>query len=211
MSMTPKLLKQILEGVLFAAGKPLSLTQLQELFAADDRPSKKEIEAVLASLQKDCKSRGFQLLQVASGWRMQVRQELSPWVSKLWEEKPQKYSRALLETLALIAYRQPITRGEIEEVRGVAVSTQIMKTLQERDWVKVIGHKEVPGRPAMYATTKEFLDYFNFSSLQQLPTLTDLRDLDAIAKQLNLLEKTDRPETSETLENKVVEQDNSED
>ena len=159
--MTPKLIKQIIEGVLFAAGKPVSITQLQEVFDQDEKPSKKEIEAVLVSLQKDCKNRGFQLLEVASGWRMQVRQELAPWVSRLWEEKPQKYSRALLETLALIAYRQPITRGEIEEVRGVTVSTQIMKTLLERDWVKVIGHKEVPGRPAMYATTKEFLDYFN--------------------------------------------------
>lgn len=209
--MTPKLIKQIIEGVLFAAGKPVSITQLQEVFDQDEKPSKKEIEAVLVSLQKDCKNRGFQLLEVASGWRMQVRQELAPWVSRLWEEKPQKYSRALLETLALIAYRQPITRGEIEEVRGVTVSTQIMKTLLERDWVKVIGHKEVPGRPAMYATTKEFLDYFNFSSLQQLPTLADLRDLDVIAGQLNLLDNVADAEDNGALEDQAAEQEHSED
>lgn len=192
--MTPKKLKQIIEGVLFAAAKPLSVLQLQEVFDAEQKPSKKEIELVLASLQKDCKNRGFQLMEVASGWRMQVRQELSPWVSKLWQEKPQRYSRALLETLALIAYRQPITRGEIEDVRGVAVSTQIIRTLEEREWVKVIGYKEVPGRPAMYATTKQFLDYFNFASLQQLPSLAELKDLDSVAHQFNLLDKPDSDE-----------------
>lgn len=202
--MTPKLLKQILEGVLFAAAKPLSLTQLQALFSEQEKPSKKELEKMLASLQKDCKNRGFQLIEVASGWRMQVRQELSPWVSKLWEEKPQKYSRALLETLALIAYRQPITRGEIEEVRGVAVSTQIIRTLQEREWIKIIGYKEVPGRPAMYATTKEFLDYFNFTSLQQLPTLAELRDIDTIAKQLTLLQTKENKSTELSLSEQEI-------
>lgn len=192
--MTPKKLKQIIEGALFAAAKPLSIAQLQDLFDAEQKPSKKELELVLVSLQKDCKNRGFQLLEVASGWRMQVRQELSPWVSRLWQEKPQRYSRALLETLALIAYRQPITRGEIEDVRGVAVSTQIIRTLEEREWVKVIGYKEVPGRPAMYATTKQFLDYFNFASLQQLPSLAELKDLDSVAHQFNLLDKPDSDE-----------------
>lgn len=187
--MTPKRLKQIIEGILLAAGKPLSISAILAVFEDDERPSKKEIALILASLQKDYKSRGFQLLELASGWRIQIRQDAAPWVSRLWEEKPQKYSRALLETLALIAYRQPITRGEIEEVRGVAVSTQIMRTLQERQWVKVVGYKDVPGRPAMYATSKDFLDYFNLRSLQELPTLAEMRDIDTIIEQFDMLEQ----------------------
>lgn len=187
--MTPKRLKQIIEGILLAAGKPLSISAILAVFEDDERPSKQEIALILASLQKDYKSRGFQLLELASGWRIQIRQDVAPWVSRLWEEKPQKYSRALLETLALIAYRQPITRGEIEEVRGVAVSTQIMRTLQERQWVKIVGYKDVPGRPAMYATSKDFLDYFNLRSLQELPTLAEMRDIDTIIEQFDMLEQ----------------------
>ncbi len=186
MSFTAKKLKQIVDAILMAVAKPMTIEAIQALFLAEERPAQMEIEAAILALQKDCKTRGFDLVEVAGGWRFQVKQELSPWVSRLWEEKPQKYSRALLETLALVAYRQPITRGEIEEVRGVAVSSQIIKTLAERNWIKVIGYKDVPGRPAMYATTKDFLDYFNLRSLNELPHLMEARDLDVIARQLDL-------------------------
>ena len=181
-------LRQIVEGALLAAGKPLSLQQLRELFDEDAQPPKDTIEAVLQDIQADCRHRGYELKEVANGWRFQVRQELAPWVLRLWDEKPQKYSRALLETLALVAYRQPITRGEIEDIRGVAVSSQIIKTLQERNWVRVVGHRDVPGRPAMYATTRDFLDYFNLKSLEELPTLAELRDLNSIGSELDLVQ-----------------------
>jgi segregation and condensation protein B len=181
-------LRQIVEGALLAAGKPLSVQQLRELFDEDAQPPKDTVEAVLGDIQADCKGKGYELKEVANGWRFQVRQELSPWVLRLWEEKPQKYSRALLETLALVAYRQPITRGEIEDIRGVAVSTQIIKTLQERNWVRVVGHRDVPGRPAMYATTRDFLDYFNLKSLEELPTLAEIRDLNSIGNELDLVQ-----------------------
>jgi len=181
-------LRQIVEGALLAAGKPLSVQQLRELFDLDEQPAKDIVEAVLGDLQADCKGRGYELKEVANGWRFQVRQELSPWVLRLWEEKPQKYSRALLETLALVAYRQPITRGEIEDIRGVAVSTQIIKTLQERNWVRVVGHRDVPGRPAMYASTRDFLDYFNLKSLEDLPSLAEIRDLNSIGNELDLVQ-----------------------
>lgn len=182
------MLRQIVEGALLAAGKPLSVQQLRELFEEDAQPAKDMVEAALGDIQADCKERGYELKEVANGWRFQVRQELSPWVLRLWEEKPQKYSRALLETLALVAYRQPITRGEIEDIRGVAVSTQIIKTLQERNWVRVIGHRDVPGRPAMYATTRDFLDYFNLKNLEDLPALADIRDLSSIGNELDLVQ-----------------------
>ena len=190
MTIDAHLLKRVTEAAILASGKPLTIVNIQALFEFDDepseRPSKAAVEAALAEIQSELSERGFELKEVATGWRFQVRQDLSPWVGRLWDEKPQKYSRALLETLSLIAYRQPITRGEIEEIRGVAVSSHIVKTLSERHWVKVIGHKDVPGRPAMYATTKEFLDYFNMSSLEDLPTLAEIRDLDSMNKQLNL-------------------------
>lgn len=181
-------LRQIVEGALLAAGRPLSVQQLRELFDEDAQPPRDTVEAVLGDIQADCRNRGYELKEVANGWRFQVRQELSPWVLRLWEEKPQKYSRALLETLALVAYRQPITRGEIEDIRGVAVSTQIIKTLQERNWVRVVGHRDVPGRPAMYATTRDFLDYFNLKSLEELPTLAEIRDLNSIGSELDLVQ-----------------------
>jgi segregation and condensation protein B len=181
-------LRQIVEGALLAAGRPLSVQQLRELFDEDALPPRDTVEAVLGDIQADCKNRGYELKEVANGWRFQVRQELSPWVLRLWEEKPQKYSRALLETLALVAYRQPITRGEIEDIRGVAVSTQIIKTLQERNWVRVVGHRDVPGRPAMYATTRDFLDYFSLKSLEELPTLAEIRDLNSIGSELDLVQ-----------------------
>ncbi len=173
----------MLEAAITAADKPLSLDQLQRLFTDDsDRPAKPDIVAALNAIAAACQdsSRGVELRQVASGWRFQVKASVAPAIAGLWEEKPQKYSRALLETLALIAYRQPITRGDIEQVRGVAVSSNIIKTLQERDWIQVVGHREVPGRPALYATTKTFLDYFNLRSLDELPSLKELADLDAV-------------------------------
>lgn len=182
--MTPDDLKSIVEGALFAAGKALSVEQLQALFEDGAAPDSGSLRAVLSALAADYEGRGVQLQQVASGWRFQVRTEVGPWVSRLWEERPQRYSRALLETLALIAYRQPITRSEIEDIRGVTVSTQIVKTLLERDWIRVAGHKEVPGRPALFATTRGFLDDFNLKSLADLPALADIRDLSEIAAEL---------------------------
>lgn len=176
-------LAKILEGAIMASGEPLSITKMQTLFI--EAPDKDVIEATLAEIQRNCEGRGFGLVEVASGWRFQVREEIAIWVNRLWEEKPQKYSRALLETLALIAYRQPITRGDIEEVRGVAVSSNIIKTLTERDWVKVVGHRDVPGRPALYATTRIFLDYFNLKSLDELPTLGELKDIDGLNNNLD--------------------------
>ena len=186
MTFDPEKLKKIVEGALLAAGKPLTLQRLGDLFEeTEPRPGREEIKAALKAIASELKPRGFELVEVASGYRLQVKEELAPWVSRLWEEKPQRYSRALLETLALVAYRQPITRGEIEEVRGVAVSTNIVRTLLERDWVRVVGHREVPGKPAMYATTKIFLDYFNLKSLEQLPSLAEIRDLDNINPELD--------------------------
>ena len=179
-------LKQIIEAALLAAGKPLSLDELIGLFAEPEQPEKKSLREVLAELSEDYQGRGIEVTEVGNGFRIQVRAEYSPWVSKLWAERPPKYSRALLETLALIAYRQPITRGEIEDIRGVSVSTNIIKTLTEREWVRVVGHRDVPGKPALYATTKEFLDYFNLKSLNELPTLAEIRDLDSINRELEL-------------------------
>lgn len=176
------LLKRIIEGALLAAGKPLTVDHLQGLFEdeGDERPRGEQIREALKQIASESEGRGFELVQVASGYRFQVRRELGPWVMRLWEERPQRYSRAMLETLALIAYRQPITRGEIEEIRGVAVSSGIMKTLLERDWVRVVGHRDVPGRPSMYATTRAFLDYFNLKNLEDLPTLAEIRDLESL-------------------------------
>lgn len=186
MSMEPAFLKRVLEGILMAAGKPLTLAQLGDMFEEDRRPAATELRDALSAIEKDCEGRGYSLCLVASGYRFQVAQDLAPWVGRLWDEKPQRYSRALLETLALIAYRQPITRGDIEDIRGVAVSSQIIKTLLEREWVRVVGHKDVPGRPAMYATTRKFLDYFNLRNLDELPSLAELADLDSINGELEL-------------------------
>jgi segregation and condensation protein B len=181
-------LVQIVEGALLAAGKPLTVTQLAELFEEHERPPTKDIREALEQVAARCEDRGFELQEVASGFRFQVRQSLSPWVARLWHERPQKYSRALLETLSLIAYRQPITRGEIEEIRGVAVSSSIIKTLHEREWIRVVGHRDVPGRPAMYATTRQFLDYFNLKTLDQLPALAEIRDLETLNSDLGFSE-----------------------
>jgi segregation and condensation protein B len=181
-------LVQIIEGALLAAGRPLTVAQLAELFDEHERPENTAIRDALTEAAARCEGRGFELQEVAGGFRFQVRQSLSPWVARLWHERPQKYSRALLETLALIAYRQPITRGEIEEIRGVAVSTNIIKTLHEREWIRVVGHRDVPGRPAMYATTRQFLDYFNLKSLDQLPALAEIRDLETLNAELGFSE-----------------------
>ncbi len=181
-------LVQILEASLLAAGKPLTVAQMAALFDEHERPANEDIREALGVVRERCDGRGYELVEVASGFRFQVREQLSPWVGRLWQERPQKYSRALLETLALIAYRQPITRGEIEEIRGVAVSTNIIRTLHERDWIRSVGHRDVPGRPAMYATTRQFLDYFNLKSLDQLPALADIRDLETLNAELGFSE-----------------------
>lgn len=179
-------LKNIIEGALLAAGQPLSVDRMLALFIDEVQPAREEVRQALRELMDECAGRGIELVEVASGYRYQVRREVAPWVARLWEEKPQRYSRALLETLALIAYRQPITRAEIEEVRGVAVSSNIIKTLQEREWIRVVGYRDVPGRPAMFATTRHFLDYFNLQSLDQLPPLAELRDIGSLTGELDL-------------------------
>jgi segregation and condensation protein B len=174
----PRELAQLLEAFLLASGKPQSLERLYELFEEGERPEPPVFKKALQLLGKSCDGRAFELKEVASGYRLQIREKFSPWVGRLWEERPQRYSRAMLETLALIAYRQPITRGEIEDVRGVAVNSQIVKTLLEREWIRVVGYREVPGRPAMFATTKGFLDHFNLKNLDDLPPLADLREME---------------------------------
>jgi segregation and condensation protein B len=184
--MNPDTIRKIIEGALLAAGKPLDIPRLETLFEEDERPPRDQIKAALEEIDGDCRERGFELMQVASGYRFQVRQELATWVNRLWEEKPKRYSRAMLETLSLIAYRQPLTRGDIELVRGVAVSSDIIKTLQERDWVRVVGYRDVPGKPALYATTKQFLDYFNLKSLEHLPALGEIKDLAELDPELEL-------------------------
>lgn len=174
----PKDLASLLEALLLASGKPMSIERMVELFDEAERPTPALVRKALEALSKSCKGRAFELKEVASGYRLQVRERFSPWVGRLWEERPQRYSRALLETLVLIAYRQPITRGEIEDIRGVAVNSQIVKTLLEREWVRVVGHRDVPGRPAMFATTKQFLDHFNLKNLDELPPLAVLREME---------------------------------
>jgi segregation and condensation protein B len=170
-------IKMIVEGLLLAAGKPLSLSVIAGVFSEDERPDNAELKEVLEAISADCNDRGFELKQVASGYRFQVKQDISEWIARLWEERPPRYSRALLETLALIAYRQPITRGDVEEIRGVAVSSNIIRTLVDREWVRIVGHKDVPGKPALYATTRQFLDYFNLKSIQELPPLSEIKEL----------------------------------
>jgi segregation and condensation protein B len=174
----PRELASLLEAFLLASGKPQSLERLFELFEEAERPEPAVFKKALTQLGKSCEGRAFELIEVASGYRLQVREKYAPWVGRLWEERPQRYSRAMLETLALIAYRQPITRGEIEDVRGVAVNSHIVKTLLEREWIRVVGYRDVPGKPAMFATTKAFLDHFNLKSLDQLPPLAALRELE---------------------------------
>ncbi len=179
-------LKRIVEGALLAAGHPLSLNQLNSLFPDGEQPGHGPLREALAALDAEMEGRAVELREVGSGYRLQIRSAIMPVISKLWTEKPPRYSRALLETLAIIAYRQPITRGEIEQIRGVSVSSNILRTLQERDWVRVIGHRDVPGRPELLGTTRAFLDYFNLKSLDELPTLAEIKDIDNLEPELEL-------------------------
>jgi segregation and condensation protein B len=179
-------MKCIIEGALLAAGETLNLDRFASLFEEHERPSPELLRELLDEIAHEYAGRGIELKEVASGFRIQVRKEYGLWVSRLWTEKAPRYSRALLETMALIAYRQPITRGEIEEIRGVTVSSDMIKALLERDWVRIVGHRDVPGRPALYATTHDFLDYFDLKSLEELPTLSELRDLDKVNPELQL-------------------------
>lgn len=189
-------IKNIIEAALMVSQSPLSLDRLQALFAQDAvQPDRDVIRNTLQELAEACHGRGIELCEVASGWRYQVRADYADWVNRLWDEKPPRYSRALLETLAIIAYRQPITRGEIEDIRGVSVNTNIIRTLQEREWIKVVGHRDVPGKPELLATTRQFLDYFNLKKLSDLPSLAEIRDLDQI-----------NPDLFEQLENEAAQQ-----
>lgn len=193
-------IKRIVEAILFAANRPMTVKQIQETFPELEQPDTLAIQIALEDIARDYADRPVGLKQLASGYRFQVREGLSPWVTRLFEERPARYSRALLETLAIIAYRQPVTRGEIEDIRGVSVSTSIIQTMLEREWIRVLGHKEVPGRPALYGTTKQFLDYFNLKSLNELPTLQEIVDMDFgnAAQQPTQQDQRERPQTIET-------------
>jgi segregation and condensation protein B len=194
-------IKHFIEAALLAAGRPLNIDQLQGLFDGRTAPEKSEIRAAIAALNVEYEDRGITVAEVASGFRMQIKPTMADRLQKLWEERPPRYSRALFETLALIAYRQPITRGEIEEVRGVSVSPNIIRTLMERDWVRVVGHRDVPGRPEMFGTTKLFLDYFSLKKLDDLPPLADLSDWESLRVQLNLPEVEETQGTDDSSEN----------
>jgi len=211
---SPENLKNIVEAAILAANKAITLEKILSLFPEKDAVDKNLIRQAIEQLMQDYQSRGIELIEVSSGFRFQVAQTVAPWVARLWDEKPQKYSRALLETLALVAYRQPVTRGEIEEIRGVSVSSQIMRTLVEREWVRIIGHRDVPGKPAMYATTKGFLDYFGLKRLDELPPLSEIRDLDVINAELDFGDESEAKEEAslENLEADIIDelQDNQE-
>ena len=187
-------LKRILEAVLMASSQPLNEAALLKVFDESQELESDELNVALQELMDECEGRSFELHKVGSGYRFQVRKDYADYVTKLWEEKPARYSRALLETLSLIAYRQPITRGEIEAVRGVSVSSHIIKTLDERGWIKIVGHRDVPGKPSLYATTKEFLDYFSLASLNDLPSLQEIRDIDEINAELDLRMPNEGPQ-----------------
>lgn len=187
-------IKYFIEAALLAAGRPVSADQLQKLFDGRSAPEKSEIRKAVAELVEEYEPRGITITEVASGFRIQVKAAMADRLQKLWEERPPRYSRALFETLALVAYRQPITRGEIEDIRGVSVSSNIVRTLMERDWIRVVGHRDVPGRPAMFGTTRTFLDYFGLKKLDDLPPLADLADWESLRVQLNLPEVEDAGE-----------------
>ena len=191
-------LSEILEALLLSASRPISIDDIVKVFE-DPKPSKDEIRKALNQIDQDCLTRGIELKKIASGYRLQVKQSLSQYIAKLWEEKPQKFSKATLETLSLIAYKQPITRGEIEEIRGVAVGTQLIRGLMERGWVKIVGQRDVPGRPSLYSTTKEFLDYFGLQHLRELPELPSLPDLTSIELELPIDEPNESVDSSKSL------------
>lgn len=198
-------IKRVVEAILFAANRPMTCKQVQQVFPEIEQPDIQYIEDAIESIKEDYRFRPVELKRVASGYRFQVRRELSRWVSRLFEEKPPKYSRALLETLAIIAYRQPATRGDIEDIRGVGVSSSIIHTLLEREWIRVVAHKEVPGRPALYGTTKQFLDYFNITSLSELPTLQEIQEL-GVSLDEPLLDATQQPMQVKSEEQETTEQ-----
>lgn len=179
-------LKNIVEAALLVADEPLTVDKILSLFPDESRPAREEVQAALQALQEGCVGSGVELKQIGRGYRYQTREKYSEWVGRLLEQRPPRYSRALLETLAIIVYRQPVTRGEIEDIRGVSVSTEIIKTLLARDWVRQVGHREVPGRPALYGTTRGFLEYFNLKSLDELPPLAEVRDIEQLAARLNI-------------------------
>jgi len=179
-------LQNIIEAILISADKPLSIEKLLGFFEPDDLVNRNDVKQSLADLQQSYQDRGVELMETASGFRFQTKADYKQWVTRHWDEKPVKYSRALLETLALIVYRQPITRAEIEDIRGVAVSSHIIKTLQEREWIRIVGHKEVPGRPSLLGTTRQFLDYFNLKSLDEMPSLSEIKDIDKLYPELEL-------------------------
>ncbi len=187
-------IRDTVQAALMAADDPLSVDALLKLFDNRDRPSRKEVSEALEKLEQECEGRSFSLVRIASGWRYQINQDYAAVIGRLWEQRPPRYSQALLETLALIVYRQPITRGEIEQVRGVAPSTNIMQTLTERNWVRVVGYKQVPGRPALYGTTREFLDYFGLKNLKELPPLPEPRAQEEVDPQLKI-QGMPQPET----------------
>ena len=191
---------QIIEAALLSASRPLKIEEIQRLFPKDQTPDKEDIKETLNEIEELCTNRGVELKRVSSGYRMQVKQSLSEYIAKLWEEKPQKYTKATLETLALIAYRQPITRGEIEEIRGVSVGTQLIRGILDRGWIKIVGQRDVPGRPSLYATTKEFLDYFGLQHLRELPDLPDLPDVDSLDMELPLEEEKEQTESQSELQ-----------
>jgi len=198
-------IKRVVEAILFAANRPMTCKQVQQVFPEIEQPDIQDIEDAIESIKEDYRFRPVELKRVASGYRFQVRRELSRWVSRLFEEKPPKYSRALLETLAIIAYRQPATRGDIEDIRGVGVSSSIIHTLLEREWIRVVAHKEVPGRPALYGTTKQFLDYFNITSLSELPTLQEIQELGMSLDEPSL-DATQQPMQVKSEEQETTEQ-----
>jgi segregation and condensation protein B len=200
-NLTPERFQQILEAALMVAGRPLTIQMMQKLFDESEQPETSFIKSVLTTIAEKYANSGIELREVASGYQFQAKTDLSPWLSRLWEERAPRYSRAFLETLALIAYRQPITRAEIEEIRGVTASSNIIKTLMEREWIKIMGYRDVPGKPALYGTTKIFLDHFNLKGLTELPTLTELKDLDSFDEKLQVqLELAQPQQASEIIE-----------
>ena len=191
--MAPEKLKAIIEAALLASERPLSADRILNLFHVDEMPTKQDVDDALDALRSDCEERGLELLEVSTGYRYQVRQEYGEWINRMFEERAPRYSRALLETLALVCYKQPITRAEVEDVRGVAVSTNIIRTLLDREWIKLVGHRDVPGKPALYGTTRKLLDDLNLKKLDELPPLADIRDIDQIPGELNLIHQQEKP------------------
>lgn len=209
MNIEPQLLKQIVECAILAAGEPVELSRFQQLFAEEERPTEEELKSVLEELASDLESRGLRLKEVASGYTLQIQPTLQTYISRLWDTRTPRYSRALLETLALIAYRQPITRAEIEEIRGVGIASTTFKILTDREWIRVVGHRDVPGKPGLYATTKQFLDYFNLKSLDELPSLAEITDILNTETENAEAEAVQHAETHTTTDTSFAELENT--